>query len=120
MPSRKVLVIEDDVDIVKFLITALETEGYDVVLADNRDAAGTALSEQPDVVLLDLFMPGLDGAAVSRVLRREPKTAHMPIIGMTALRLKAEEMGMIADDWLVKPFNLASLYSTVERWVRPG
>ena len=75
---------------------------------------------QPDLILLDIMMPGMDGVEVSRRLRADPTTAPIPIVDMSAhRRLQATAGVMAANDRLPKPFNLDDLYATVERWLSP-
>jgi CheY-like chemotaxis protein len=96
---------------------ALEDEGYRVLTATDGAAVPLSAEEQPDLLLLDFNMPGMDGAAVSQRLRSDAATAHIPIIGMTALAQRARNNGMQVDAWLPKPFALQDLYRTVARWV---
>jgi CheY-like chemotaxis protein len=73
---------------------------------------------RPDLILLDIMMPGMDGVEVSRRLRADPVTAGIPIVVMSAQhRLRATAAQMPIDDRLPKPFALDLLFSTIERWI---
>ena len=117
MRQVTVLVVDDDPAIVGFLVDALESEGYHVLATVDGQAVPLARDMQPDVILLDLMMPGMDGMAVSQCLRSDPSTATIPIIAMSAQqRLHATAALLPVDDRLAKPFDLATLYATVARW----
>ena len=118
MPRETILVVDDDPAIVFFLTDALAFGGYHALCAAGAGALALAQAAQPDLVLLDLLMPGVDGATVSRQLRATATTAHIPIVAMTATPALARQWGMVADEWLPKPFELDALYTVVERWCR--
>jgi len=114
-----VLVVDDDAMIVELLETALEDEGYVVLAAVGADALSLAHEQQPDVILLDINMPGMDGVEVSRRLRDDPTTERIPIIVMSAQdRLRATGPLMPVNDRLPKPFEIQTLYEKVARWAR--
>jgi DNA-binding response OmpR family regulator len=115
--NRTVLVVDDDPDIQEIVAVALEEEGYRVVRAEGGASIPIAILEQPEVVLLDLNMPGMDGTTVSQRLRGDPATRHIPIVIMSAAGSKAVGPDLISDDWLFKPFDLTDLYAVVERMV---
>ena len=118
---RTVLVIDDDPGIVDLVRAALEDAGYGVLAAVGQEALRVAHERRPDLVLLDLNMPGLDGATLSRRLRDDPATAAIPIVVMSGqVGLRAAAALLPGNDWLAKPFELAALYATVARWARAG
>jgi two-component system, OmpR family, alkaline phosphatase synthesis response regulator PhoP len=120
MATGTVLVIDDDPAIVDFLEMALEGEGYRVLASVDGEALRLAHDLQPNLILLDIMMPGMDGVEVSRRLRADPVTAGIPIVVMSAQdRLRATAALMPIDDRLPKPFALDRLFSTVDRWTRP-
>jgi CheY-like chemotaxis protein len=120
MVKGTVLVIDDDPSIVDVLEMALEDEGYRVRASVDGAALQLARELQPNVILLDIMMPGMDGVEVSRCLRADPLTAGIPIVVMSAQdRLRATAALMPIDDRLPKPFALDRLFSTVDRWTRP-
>jgi CheY-like chemotaxis protein len=113
------LVVEDDPAIVELLEQALEVEGYQVLSGVGGEALQLAHEGQPDVILLDIMMPDMDGIEVSRRLRADPATSSIPIVAMSAHeRLQAIGDQMSADDRLSKPFHLHELYDIVSRWAR--
>jgi len=117
MTKGTVLVVDDDPFIVDFLETALEDEGYLVLAAVNGGALPLARDLHPDIILLDIMMPGMDGVEVSQRLRADPVTADIPIVVMSAQdRLRATSTLMQVDDRLPKPFDLDRLYAIVARW----
>lgn len=119
--QRTVLVIDDDPGIVDLVSAALEDAGYGVLAAMGQEALRVAHERRPDLVLLDMNMPGLDGAALSRRLRDDPATAAIPIVVMSAQTgLRAAAALLPGNDWLAKPFELPDLYATVARWARAG
>ncbi len=114
----RVLVVDDDPDIIDFLEGALEDAGYLVLAAVGAEALGVAHETQPDVILLDINMPGMNGVEVSQRLRDNPVTADIPIVVMSAQdRLRTTGALMPVNDRLPKPFELARLYEVVARWV---
>jgi DNA-binding response OmpR family regulator len=109
---RRVLLIEDDSDIAEAIVYQLEKAGLQVRVARTGEEGLEAVRRGVDLVLLDLNLPGMDGLEVCRMIRRQPSTAHVPIIIVSARadevdRLLGLEMG--ADDYVVKPFSLKEL-----------
>ncbi len=121
MTRGTVLVIDDDPFIAEFLEQALEDEGYRVLTSVNGEALALAHSQHPDLILLDIMMPGMDGVEVSKRLRANPTTANIPIVAMSAQdRLEVTVARMPVNDQLPKPFDMARLFTTVERWIATG
>ena len=121
MPAR-VLVVDDQPLNVKVLEAKLSSEYYDVVTAADGAAAMEMIGEiKPDIVLLDVMMPGLDGFAVCRRMKADPALAHIPVIMVTALsdpgsRVRGLEAG--ADDFLIKPINDIALFARLRSLLR--
>jgi len=114
-----VLIIDDEMFIVDFLTEVLETDGYRVYATADGAAARLARDIQPDVILLDILLPSIDGSEVARHLRVDPQTADIPIIAMSALPDAHARIGLMAvDDYLAKPFNLDDLLDRVHHWSR--
>jgi diguanylate cyclase (GGDEF)-like protein len=117
-PSRRrVLVVDDDVDIARFVRLTLQMEGFDVVIAHDGEAAiEMVAATQPDLVILDVMMPGLSGVEVTRRLRAEAMTSALPIIMLTAKSQSVDKVvGLTAgaDDYIVKPFDAMELVARV-------
>lgn len=120
--THKILIVDDTPAGLEVLEDLLAPQGYQLFLAENGYAAlETAVSQKPDLILLDVMMPGMDGFEVCRRLRQNPATAEIPIIMVTALndqqsRLKGIEAG--ADDFLTKPFDRHELRTRVKMITR--
>ncbi len=109
MARERILLIEDEPDIAEVLQYNLEKEGFEVETARRGDSGLDAVRrETPDLILLDLMLPGLDGLELTRLLKREGPTARVPIVMLTARgeevdRIVGLELG--ADDYISKPFS---------------
>jgi two-component system cell cycle response regulator len=121
MPGR-VLIVDDIPPNIKLLEAKLTSEYYDVITAENgHKALELARRESPDLILLDIMMPGLDGFKVCEILKSDPATAHIPVIMVTALsdaadRVRGLEAG--ADDFLSKPVRDVPLFARVRSLIR--
>jgi diguanylate cyclase (GGDEF)-like protein len=117
-----VLVVDDDVDIARFIEINLRLEGFDVRVAHDGEAAEQAIDgETPDLVLLDVMMPKVDGVELCRRLRANPATANLPVIMLTAKSLSADKVvGLTAgaDDYIIKPFDTLELVARVRSTLR--
>ena len=109
--ADKVLVVDDEWEIRDMLSRFLTEEGYEVILAANgEEAIKLAERENPQVILLDIMMPGIDGIETCKRLKAEEKTRFIPIIMATALwDTYAEAIDAGAEDFVAKPFHLAEL-----------
>jgi CheY-like chemotaxis protein len=117
MSRHTVLVVDDEIAILDFLGEALRWEGYQVLTAADGDALRLARTFHPNVILLDLLMPGMDGREISRRLRADATTADIPIIVMSASdRIDTIAQTMPVNDHLEKPFPLRVLLDTVAHW----
>jgi len=124
MDPKRILVIEDETDILEVIEYNLLREGYKVVcVSDGDEGVETARSFAPDLVLLDLMLPGLDGIEVCKRLKGDSVTGSIPIIMVTA---KGEEsdivlgLGVGADDYVTKPFSPRELIARVKAVLRRG
>ena len=122
MAGERILVVEDESAIVDIVCRALRRHGYETESAGDGDAAlDKAATLRPDLVILDLMLPKMDGWEVCRRLRAMPETASTPVIMLTARRderdvLEGLEIG--ADDYMKKPFSLAELVARVRALLR--
>jgi len=120
--SERILVVDDDPDILQFVRLNLELDGFEVDLAGGgREALERAAEAPPDLMLLDVMMPEIDGLSVLRRLRSDPGTSSIPVIVLTARslaedRVKGLDLG--ADDYITKPFDLEELIARVRTVLR--
>jgi DNA-binding response OmpR family regulator len=121
-PKRRVLVVDDERDIVDLVRYNLTKNGYEALVAnDGQEALQIATRELPDLIILDLMLPGLNGTEVARRLKGDPRTAHIPIVMLTA---KGEETDVIvgltlgADDYVTKPFSIKILLARLATVLR--
>ena len=120
--SSRVLIVEDERDIRELVVHHLKREGYQVsVAASGEEALRQVQASPPDLVLLDLMMPAMNGLEVCRRLRQDPVTASLPIVMLTA---KGDEIDRVlgleigADDYVVKPFSPKELLARVRAVLR--
>lgn len=115
--SAKILIIDDDLDTLKLVGVMLQRQGYEIsAAADGRQGLAKALTEKPDVILLDVMMPEMDGYEVARQLRKNPQTQSTPILMFTAkTQLDDKVIGFEvgADDYLTKPTHPSELQAHV-------
>jgi two-component system phosphate regulon response regulator PhoB len=122
MSKGTVLVIDDEKDVIEFVRYNLDKEGFDVVAAsDGSSGLDIATRHKPDLVVLDLMMPGLDGLEVCRRMRGDDRTRRIPVIMLTAKAAEADrivglELG--ADDYVTKPFSPRELVARVKAVLR--
>ena len=116
--NKKILVIEDETSTLRFLEYTLKQEGYEVLLAkDGLEGIKEALEERPDLIILDIMLPGLDGYEVCYQLRQKPETFTLPILMLSAkARQEDKDIGikMGADDYLAKPADPSEILAKVE------
>jgi diguanylate cyclase (GGDEF)-like protein len=119
---EKILVADDDEDIVRFVEVNLRLEGYDVLtVGDGEQALKAAGDEAPDLILLDVMMPKMDGFEVCQRLRRDGRTKGISVIMLTAKSLSADKVvGLTAgaDDYMIKPFDPIELVARVKSALR--
>jgi diguanylate cyclase (GGDEF)-like protein len=117
-----ILVVDDDPDIARFVEVNLRSAGYDVTVAgDGEEALEKASEIRPDLVLLDVMMPRIDGFEVAQRLRKNPQTANTSIIMLTAKALSADKVTGLqsgADDYIIKPFDPIELLARVKGTLR--
>jgi CheY-like chemotaxis protein len=116
-----ILVAEDHLDSRDALRALLEAFGYHVIVAaDGRQAVELAIAEHPDLVLMDIMMPEMDGFEATRLLRGDARTANVPIIAVTAME-GAQQLALQAgaDDFIRKPVDIRGLVAKVHRYLPP-
>ena len=119
---KKILIIDDEKDIVDLISYNLEKEGFATIKAyDGEDALKLVEAQRPDLIILDLMLPGMRGLEVCKFIRRNPETETLPIIMLTAKgdqvdKILGLEMG--ADDYITKPFNVKELIARIHAVMR--
>ena len=121
MNPKKILIVDDEVDLVETVRFPLEMEGYHVLVSYNgEDALNQARKENPDLILLDLMLPKLDGYKVCRLLKFDERYKHIPILMLTAkTQEKDKVLGMEtgADEYITKPFEMDYLMEKVKEYL---
>jgi len=122
VPKENILVVEDEEDILDIIRVTLTREGYRVTgVTSGEDALRSVLSRAPDLVLLDLMLPGISGLEVCRRIKGDPRTASIPVIMVTA---RGEETDIVtglelgADDYIPKPFSNRVLVARIHAVIR--
>jgi Signal transduction histidine kinase len=119
--EMRILVVEDNDDLRNFMFHALRSD-FEVLLADDGAEAWSIIQKQmPDLVVSDVMMPNMDGFELCRLMKSSYETSHIPVILLTALSGKAEQLqglGLGADDYLTKPFDIAVLTQRIKTIVR--
>ena len=121
MNTKRILIVDDEVDLVETVRFPLEMEGYQVLVSYNgEDALHQARKEKPDLIILDLMLPKLDGYKVCRLLKFDERYKHIPILMLTAKtqekdRLLGRETG--ADEYITKPFDIDTLMEKVKTYL---
>jgi DNA-binding response OmpR family regulator len=122
----KILIVEDDATLADTLEDNLREEGYEVFSTrDGENALALIRSKLPDLIVLDIMLPTLDGLSVCRIIRKDPTTLHIPIIMLTARGTEVDKIVGLesgADDYIVKPFGLGEFLARVRAVMRrmPG
>jgi two-component system alkaline phosphatase synthesis response regulator PhoP len=120
--KEKILVVEDEKDIVKMLDYNLKKEGFRAISAhDGEDALDLVNREHPDLIILDLMLPGMDGLEVCKTLKKNTKTTSTPIIMLTAKSQESDKivgLELGADDYVTKPFSPRELIARVKAVLR--
>ena len=119
--DKKILIVDDEKDTLAVLEKALTAEGYSIITADNgKDAIMLAKSKQPEIIMLDILMPGMDGAEVAARLKENPETKNIPVIFLTCLLSKKEQgekEGHVIKGYvfIAKPYSVEELLAQIER-----
>lgn len=120
--APSVLIAEDHADSLDALRTLLEAFGYHVLVARNgREAVEVALARRPDLVLMDMMMPLMDGFEATRILRADSTFRQVPILAVTALESsRREALDAGCDDLVAKPLDVRRFLDTLRGWVHTG
>lgn len=117
---KKILIVEDNRDSLEILSLRITSIGYEAIKAHNsKEAIQGAEAEQPDLILMDMDLPDVDGVKTTAMLRQSPKTSHIPIVAITAWmgelwREKASKVGIAT--YLLKPISPQTLKQTIEEY----
>jgi CheY-like chemotaxis protein len=119
---KKVLVVEDNVVNRELVSVVLQVAGFAVIeSADAEDAFCRAVRDHPDVILMDVGLPGLDGVAATNLLKRDPRTSNIPVVAVSAHAMKADETRALAAGcagYVTKPIDTRSLPMIVRSFLR--
>jgi two-component system alkaline phosphatase synthesis response regulator PhoP len=122
MSQKKILIVDDEIDLVETIRFPLESEGFTVLAAYNgEDGLNMARTENPDLILLDIMLPKLDGYKVCRLLKFDERYKNIPILMLTARAQEKDRlMGMEtkADEYITKPFDMDELIEKVKAYLR--
>ena len=122
MDNKKILIVEDEFDILKLIEFNIKKEGFDVIaVSDGESAIKEVRSNKPDLILLDLMLPGISGLDVCHLIQKDTELSQIPILMLTA---KGEESDIVrgleagADDYVVKPFSIKVLLARIKALLR--
>lgn len=123
-PLKKILIVDDEIDVVEVIEMLLKSESYEVLKAyDGKEALGILEEETPDLVILDIMMPEIDGVEVCRRMRKLDKMSDIPII-MFSAKLSAQDkknsFDAGADGFITKPFNARGFISGIKTYLELG
>jgi two-component system alkaline phosphatase synthesis response regulator PhoP len=117
---KKILLVDDEKDIVETLKFRLQSSGYEVVVAYDGHEALEKVKEQPDLILLDIMMPGMDGFTVLQRLKEDFGTRSIPVVMLTCRRDSAsvfQAQDLEADEYLMKPVDAEKLLKVVKKHI---
>lgn len=119
--TKKILIVDDEKDIVETLSFMLKSKGFETITAyDGEEGLKKAKDEAPDIIILDVMMPKINGYKICRLLKYDAKYKNIPIIMVTARsqdtdKLIGEETG--ADEYITKPFEFSEVIETIEKYL---
>ena len=120
----RILVVEDNAANLKLVVLMLEGKGYEVLQAEDAETGlRIAREEAPQLILMDMHLPGMDGLAATRLLKGDPATREIKVVALTALAMSGDRERIEAagcDGYLSKPFHYQQLLETVERSLGPS
>jgi CheY-like chemotaxis protein len=120
--NRKVLIVDDHQDILDLLTEILEQEGYYVVtLKQVEDIFAEIETNQPDIILLDFLLSGINGGEFCALIKKNPETRHIPVILLSAHSRVIQSLGHYGyDDFISKPFDIADISKTISKHLITG
>jgi CheY-like chemotaxis protein len=121
MSKGRILIVEDNMDTYELVHFILEKNGFETFLAVNgRDGVTAAQKQKPDLIIMDMSMPEMDGWTATSLIKRDKKISAIPLIALTAHALPGDRqraMDAGCDEYITKPMDLGDLVETVEYWV---
>ncbi|MEE9323116.1 MAG: response regulator [Candidatus Aenigmarchaeota archaeon] len=122
MPKKKIMIVDDDESLIEALTAVLEREGYEIIPAISGEECLEKLNTiKPDIILLDMMMPGLSGRRVCKRIRENPKTKNLKVAFLTVVKFSETGKGTLKDlnvvDYITKPFDNEDLVKRVKKLV---
>ena len=121
MNKKRILVVEDNMDTYELVRFILEKNGYETFLAMNgRDGVNAAIKQKPDLIIMDMAMPEMDGWTATGIIKKDPQVSFIPLIALTAHALPGDRkraMDAGCDEYVTKPMDLSELVEIVNQWV---
>lgn len=121
---KKIFVVEDDPDINNTISIMLRMEGYEVSTSqDGWDALKKIFAVKPDLIIMDIVLPGLKGTELSAILKKDPQCNNIPVIFITAQAQKSDMLHLqesAKDNYLIKPFDLEQLKEKIDKMLKIG
>ncbi|MFM8427616.1 MAG: response regulator [Chloroflexota bacterium] len=122
MSAGRILIVEDNMDTYELVRFILEKNGYETLLAMNgRDGVNAATKQLPDLIIMDLSMPEMDGWTAMRMIKGNASTSSIPMIALTAHALPSDRKRAFdagCDEYITKPMDLIDLLETVRSWTK--
>ncbi len=122
MSKKRILVVEDNMDTYELVRFILEKNDYETFLAMNgRDGVNAAKKQVPDLIIMDMSMPEMDGWTATSIIKQDPQVSAIPLIALTANALPGDRqraMDAGCDEYVTKPMDLLDLVDTVDHWTK--
>ena len=121
MSKGRILIVEDNMDTYELVHFILEKKGYETFLAVNgRDGVNAALKQKPDLIIMDMSMPEMDGWTATSIIKKDEQTRAIPLLALTAHALPGDRqraMDAGCDEYITKPMDLDDLVEAIQYWV---
>ncbi len=122
MSAGRILIVEDNMDTYELVRFILEKNGFETFLAMNgRDGVTAVNAQKPDLIIMDLSMPEMDGWTATRLIKSNPATTDIPLIALTANALPGDRKRALdagCNEYITKPMDLMDLLETVQNWIK--